>query len=266
MSGIIVKVPVKVEPDPSTGRITTLVEESAPLPFEDFEVELDQGPHAALRTPVACGSYSATSDLTPWSTPEGQDAHPADTFEIVKGAGGGACVGSEAAAPGTPAFEAGTLEPRAGAYSPLELKVTRQDGSQSLKGIEATLPKGLLARLAYTGYCPESALAAAAAKSGHAEQASPSCPASSEVGTVHIAAGAGPAPFHSEGKVYFSGPYKGAPISLAFITPAVAGPFDLGNVVVAGRDPCGSEDVTGHRRVGSDTAYPPGHPARIRDR
>jgi hypothetical protein len=35
-----------------------------------------------------------------------------------------------------------------------------------------------------------------------------------------------------EGKVYLAGPYKGAPLSLAVITPAVSGPYDLGDVVV----------------------------------
>jgi hypothetical protein len=34
------------------------------------------------------------------------------------------------------------------------------------------------------------------------------------------------------GSVYLAGPYKGAPLSLAVVTPAVAGPYDLGNVVV----------------------------------
>ena len=34
------------------------------------------------------------------------------------------------------------------------------------------------------------------------------------------------------GKAYLAGPYKGAPLSMAVITPAVAGPFDLGTVVV----------------------------------
>src|SRR5262249_31757491 len=34
------------------------------------------------------------------------------------------------------------------------------------------------------------------------------------------------------GKVYLAGPYKGAPLSLAIVTPAVSGPYDLGNVVV----------------------------------
>jgi hypothetical protein len=34
------------------------------------------------------------------------------------------------------------------------------------------------------------------------------------------------------GTAYLAGPYKGAPLSLAIFTPATAGPFDLGTVVV----------------------------------
>lgn len=232
VTGILVKIPVKVESDPKTGQLTTAALENAPLPFEDLKVELDPGPHAALRTPISCGSFSTSSDLTPWTTPEGEDSHPSDTFEIVKGAGGGACVSSEASAPATPSFEAGTLEPKAGAYSPFVLKLARQDGTQQLTGIDTTLPKGLIARLAGATYCPESALAAAASHSGRAEESSPSCPASSEVGSVEVAAGAGPAPLHVHGRAYLTGPYKGAPIGLAVVTPAAAGPFDLGTVVV----------------------------------
>jgi hypothetical protein len=47
-----------------------------------------------------------------------------------------------------------------------------------------------------------------------------------------VGAGAGPQPYFVNGTAYLAGPYKGAPISLAVVTPAVAGPFDLGNVVV----------------------------------
>lgn len=230
-TGIIVKVPVEVQPDPKTGRLTTVVNEAAPLPFEDLKVELDQGPHAALQTPISCGHFTTTADMTPWSAPEGEDAHPSDSFDIVKGAGGGACVGSEATAPATPNFEAGTLEPKAGAYSPLVFKLSRKPGGQQLTGIDATLPKGLLARISYSNYCPQAAISAAAGKSGHDEQANPSCPSSSEVGTIEVGVGAGPAPMHIKGKVYIAGPYKGAPLSLAVVTPAVAGPFDLGTVV-----------------------------------
>ena len=57
----------------------------------------------------------------------------------------------------------------------------------------------------------------------------------SEVGTVNVGAGAGPTPFYVTGHAYLAGPYKGAPLSLAIVTPAVAGPFDLGTVVVRDR-------------------------------
>ena len=67
---------------------------------------------------------------------------------------------------------------------------------------------------------------------GEAEAASSSCPAASLVGTAAVAAGTGPAPLQIDGKVFLSGPYHGAPLSLAVVTPATAGPFDLGTVVV----------------------------------
>ena len=49
---------------------------------------------------------------------------------------------------------------------------------------------------------------------------------------VEITAGAGPTPIGVSGHAYLAGPYRGAPLCLAIITPAIAGPFDLGNVVV----------------------------------
>ena len=48
---------------------------------------------------------------------------------------------------------------------------------------------------------------------GRAEQANPSCPASSQVGTTNVAAGPGSHPFHAVGKMYLAGPFKGAPLS-----------------------------------------------------
>jgi hypothetical protein len=112
------------------------------------------------------------------------------------------------------------------------VKLRREDGSQQFSSVSVTLPEGLAGRLAGIPYCPDSAVAAAAAKTGKEEQASPSCPSASQVGTLIAGAGAGPAPYYATGKAYLTGPYKGAPLSLAAVTPAVAGPFDLGNVVV----------------------------------
>ena len=87
-------------------------------------------------------------------------------------------------------------------------------------------------KLAGIPYCSAATLAAAAANAGTTEKAGSSCPAKSLVGVASIAAGTGPSPLHIEGKVFLSGPYHGAPLSLAVVTPATAGPFDLGTVVV----------------------------------
>ena len=81
--------------------------------------------------------------------------------------------------------------------------------------------------------CSNAALAhAASGYSGLAELENPSCPAASQIGTAVTGTGAGTHPLYVAGKVYLAGPYNGAPLSLAVITPAVSGPYDLGDVVV----------------------------------
>jgi hypothetical protein len=235
-SGTIAKLAGEAIPDPSTGQLTTRFEENPELPLEDVELHLFGGSRGALITPQLCGNHTTTSDLTPWSTPGGLNANPSDSFQISAGAGGGSCPASEQNAPNNPAFTAGTILPQAGAYTPFVLRLSRGDGSQRLKGIEATLPPGLAAKFAGVATCSEAQIAQAIAREkpnqGTLERQSPSCPASSAVGTVDVAAGAGPTPFHTQGTAYLAGPYKGAPLSMAIITPAVAGPFDLGAVVV----------------------------------
>jgi hypothetical protein len=231
-SGVRIKLPGRIEADPQTGRLTATVSEAPQLPFEDLNLEFVKGAAAPLKTGIACGTSQVLTDMVPWSAPQAATAHPGDSFTIAHGAGGGACVGSEAQAPNQPSFEAGTADPVAGSYSPFTLKLARADGTQQLTGIDTTLPMGLIAKLAGVPYCSDAALASAAGKDGKAEQASPSCPAASKVGSVTVGAGAGPSPFYAGGSAYLAGPYKGAPLSLAVVTPAVAGPFDLGTVVV----------------------------------
>jgi hypothetical protein len=232
-TGVLVKIPAEVKPDPQTGQLTTTVTDSPQFPFSELRTHFFSGDLAPLRTPSTCGTFAVGSQLTPWSAPQsGPAATPSADFTVSAPATGTNCPQSAAQEPNSPSFEAGTENPAAGAYSPFVLKLSRGDGSQELTGIDTTLPKGLLGRLTGVPYCPDGALAAAAGKSGVAEQSSPSCPSASQVGVVDVGAGAGPKPFYVQGKAYLAGPYKGAPLSLAIITPAVAGPFDLGTVVV----------------------------------
>jgi hypothetical protein len=231
-SGVVTKLPGLIEADPQTGRLTMTISEMPQLPFEDIRFELFKGSTAPLKTGIACGTFRVNSDLTPWTAPASVVVHSSDTFTIEKGAAAGDCVTDEPSAPNKPTFEAGSFEPTGGVYSPFSLKLTRPDGTQQLSSIDATLPKGLIAKLAGIPYCSEAALASAAAKSGQQELAGPSCPAASRVGAINAGAGAGPTPFYLQGNVFLAGAYKGAPLSLAAIVPAVAGPFDLGDVVV----------------------------------
>jgi hypothetical protein len=234
-TGTVAKLAGEVRPDPTTGQLTTVFKENPQLPIEDIRLHLSGGARGALITPPTCGTHTTTTELVPWSAPDTPSATPGSSFQTTQQPGGGSCPTSPDQAANSPAFTAGTLSPQAGAYSPFVLKVSREDGSQRLASIDTTLAPGLSGKLAGIPECTEAQIAVATARShpeeGRLERQSPSCPAATEVGVVNVAAGAGPTPYYTQGHAYLAGPYKGAPVSLAIITPAVAGPFDLGNVV-----------------------------------
>jgi uncharacterized repeat protein (TIGR01451 family) len=229
--GVNIKLPGTATADKQTGRLTTVFTDNPQLPSSHVMVNLKTGPRAPLATPVTCGAFTATSDLVPWGTPEVPDATPSADFSVASGPGGSGCPASAAARPFAPTMSAGTKSNAAGQSSPFVLRLNRNDGEGELSSLQATLPKGLAAKFTGIPYCPDAALAAAAARPGKAEQASLSCPAS-RIGSVTVGAGPGTNPFNASGTAYLAGPYKGAPMSVAVITPAVAGPFDLGTVVV----------------------------------
>ncbi|MDX6635470.1 MAG: hypothetical protein QOF06_1673 [Solirubrobacterales bacterium] len=223
-SGVVVKQAGEIVTGPG-GRLTTVFKDAPQVPFSDLEVDLFGGPRAPLRTPPTCGEYATRAELAPWSG--NATASASSVFEITS------CPNSGF----DPKLTAGTQNPLAGSYSPFTLRLTREDGTQEIAKLDATLPKGLIGAPKGIAYCPDSVLAAFPAETvlgtGAAEEASPSCPAASQVGTVTVGAGAGPNPFYTgSGRAYLAGPYRGAPLSLAVIAPAVAGPFDLGSVLV----------------------------------
>ena len=233
--GISARLVGNVSADPQTGQLTTTFDDKAlgglpQVPFSSFKLDFDDGPTAVLTSPGSCGPATATTSMTPWSG--NPAATPSHQFTLSPLPVVAPARRPSRERPFGPSFGAGTAKPKAGAFSPLHMDIGRSDGNQELKGVDVTLPPGLTAKLAGVRYCPETSLAAAAANSGAAEAAAPSCPASSLIGRADIAAGSGPAPIQIGGKVFLAGPYKGAPLSLAVVTPAMAGPFDLGAVVV----------------------------------
>jgi hypothetical protein len=230
-TGIVLKLAGHLEAGPD-GRLTTTFENQPQTPFDHLHLELFGGSNAPLINPPSCGTYSTEASLTPWARPD-EELPLSSSFEVTQGPNGQPCPSSPLGF--DPKLSAGSASPLAGAFTPFNLRLTREDATQRLSGLSLTPPPGLLASLRGIAYCPEATLAqiSSAEGTGAAQIADPSCPASSQVGTVTAGAGAGPNPFYTEaGKAYLAGPYKGAPLSLAVVAPAVAGPFDLGNVVV----------------------------------
>jgi hypothetical protein len=226
--GVFVKLPVEITTNETTGQIVTVVEEMPPIPLEHIKVHLRSGPRAPLVTPPSCGSYTTTALLFPSSGAEPLQA--SSSFQVTSGPSGSPCppVGTP---PLDPGFEAGSANAAASSYSPFSMRLTRADGQQDLTKFSATLPPGVVGKLAGIPKCSDAAIAQAAKKTGKQELALPSCPASTLIGHVLGGAGVGSALTYVPGFLYLAGPYHGAPLSVAAIVPAVAGPFDVGTVV-----------------------------------
>jgi hypothetical protein len=204
-----------IEPNMSTGQVTTVFEDAPQLPFSDFKLRLFGEAGAALANPSTCGPATSTSQIASYA---GQLVSPSSTPFVVSADGlGGACPTSQ---PFGPTFIAGVTAPLAGAFSPFTLTVSRADAQQNLAAIDAELPPGLVGILKSVTLCPEPQ----AGEGG--------CPQASEIGTATVGAGAGPLPFYVSGPVYLTGPYAGAPFGLSIAVNAIAGPFDLGRAVV----------------------------------
>lgn len=205
--GFSVRLVGSVRPDPATGRLTTVVSDAPQLPFSTFDLHFDDGPRAVIATPQTCGTATSVATLTPWSGTPAQA--PSATQQVV------GCNGF----PFEPGFSASTST-TAGAFSPFSISLARPDGDRFLSKVAVTLPPGQIARLKGVPRCAEAQVAAA------------SCPATSRIGTANTQAGPGSAPYALSGGVYLTNAYGGGQFGFVTIIRAVAGPYDLGDVVV----------------------------------
>jgi uncharacterized repeat protein (TIGR01451 family) len=207
--GAIIKLPGEVTLDPVTGQITASFDKSPQLPFSDLKLHFFGGPRAALVTPSGCGSYTTMGELTPYSSETPVESN--SSFQITGGCG------SQGFAP---SFTAGTADNQAGGFSPFSVTISRNDGEQTLGAVTVTTPPGLLGVIKGVERCPEPQASQGA------------CGANSLIGHTTATAGVGPDPVTTSGQVFLTTGYKGAPFGLSIVVPAVAGPFNLGNVVV----------------------------------
>ncbi len=227
--GINVKIPGVVTADRSTGRLVARFENNPQFPLKHVELTFMAGDRAALANPQSCGSATTGGLFVPWSrggtrVPDGvvvpgtPDATASSSFDVSWDGRGGACPSS---LPFAPTMTAGAAGTQAGSSSPFTFDLSREDRTDVISGLSVGLPGGLLAAVKNVALCSD-----ADADAGN-------CPVASWVGSATVAAGSGNRPFYLSGQpVWLTGPYKGAPYGLAIAVHAVAGPFDLGTVVV----------------------------------
>jgi hypothetical protein len=209
-AGFDFKLAGQLDAQPDTGQLTLTLEGVPELPLADLSLNLLGGPRGAIANPAVCAPLTTNSLLTPYATAEATTR--SSGLAVDEGCDGGFA----------PSFMAGATSSAAGHGTGFALKVSRNDGQQYIQKLTAALPPGLMANVSSVPQC------------GEADAAAGACPATSEIGTVSVAAGAGPDPFYLNGRVYLTGPHGGAPFGIAMVIPALAGPFDLGTVLVRG--------------------------------
>lgn len=227
--GAMIKLAGKIEPEAGNGRLVTTVDGIPQIPFSHFRFHFREGGRSPLITPPSCGTYATEAEFTPWADPS-RSVSTTASFRITRGVGGAPCPAGPP--PFLPGFSAGSLDSSAAAHTSFHMRLTRRDGDQDLSRFSAVLPPGVLGTIAGVQKCSEQAIAAAKSRSGREEIASPSCPPGSQLGTTLAAAGVGSQLTYVPGRLYLAGPFGGDPLSVVAITPAVAGPFDVGVVVV----------------------------------
>jgi hypothetical protein len=215
-SGTIIKLTGEVHLT-ETGQIVTTFKNTPDLPFEELQLHFFGGERAPLTTPSRCGTYTTQASFVPWDG--NGTVNASSSFQIEHGPNGSPC--PDASLPFKPSLTAGTTSIQAGGFSPFTMTMSREDGQQNLQAISLNMPAGLSGLLSGVKLC------------GEAEANAGTCGPESEIGETIVSVGVGNDPFTvNGGKVYITGPYKGAPFGLSIVNPAVAGPFNLGKVIV----------------------------------
>jgi hypothetical protein len=232
--GVYVRLLGEVSANPLTGQLTAIFDEPQhgglpQVPFSSARLQFD-GAKGPLTSPPTCGPNTSVARMFPWTG--NPPATPSASFTLTGAPRGGACAKTMAGRPFAPGFTASPGDRGVKSFTNFATHLSRPDGQQELKGVDIVLPEGSTAKLAGVPYCPPAKIKDAAARAGQAERKNASCPDESQIGVASVQAGSGPKPLTIDGKAYLAGPYQGAKLSLLVVTPAVAGPFDLGTVVV----------------------------------
>jgi hypothetical protein len=208
--GVSVRLQGQVSVNLSTGRLETSFLNNPQQPFSDFIFKPKGGARAPLANPLSCSTNFAEAIFSAYSGPV--VALSPTPFTTT---------GCASPVPFSLSSNTSVQPASAGATgSAFTFNLARSDGQQYLSKIATALPLGLVGAIPAATLCPEP----------QASEEGP-CPASSQIGTATVTAGAGSEPYAFSGPVYLTGPYGGGPFGLAVKVPAVEGPFNFGTIV-----------------------------------
>jgi hypothetical protein len=212
--GAHIKVSATVNPDNTTGQITTNFSDLPQIAFTSFRLTFNGGPRSALVTPTTCGENVSQAIVTPWSG--FGEARPTAAFRTD----------GDCARRFTPSMGTAVANPQAGASTGFTLTFDRPDRTVPVGRVSFDLPPGLIGSLALRGLTK---CAIGNARTG-------SCEDSSRIGSVQSVVGSGSEPPTLPGSIYLTEPLEpGDPAGLSIKVPARLGPVDAGTVIVGQR-------------------------------
>ncbi|HWF31186.1 MAG TPA: hypothetical protein VG188_01370 [Solirubrobacteraceae bacterium] len=213
--GVSVRLKGETFPNAATGQLTTVFSENPEQPFTNIVLSFKGGALAPIANPLSCAAGRAEGSFLPYT--EIGSKTIATPFSST---------GCPSTIPFSLSQTTSNQTANAGGNTSYTFSLTRPAGNQYLGAVKTTLPAGLVGQIPKATQCTEAQASAEPSQ----------CPDSSQIGVASAIAGAGPTPFaFGGGKVYLTGPYQGAPFGLLVTVPAVAGPFNLGEVKTRAR-------------------------------
>jgi hypothetical protein len=225
--GVSVRIKGETIPNPATGRVTTVFNENPEQPFTNAALHFGRGALTPIANPLSCDAATTNGTFVPYTTPEGATKAAVSSFKPT---------GCPNPLPFSLTQSTVNQTPTAGGHTNYTFNLGRADGQQYLSQVKTILPPGLVGAIPTVTQCTD------------AQATTNTCPATSQIGTATATSGSGPTPFtFTNGVVYLTGPYQGAPFGLSIVIPAVAGPFNLGPAITRARidvDPTTARVIT----------------------
>jgi hypothetical protein len=204
-----IKLKIRVETDPTTGQLTTTLQDLPAQPVKSFKFTFRGGTNAGTRQPTLCGIYPGQAQVTPYSS---------TTASLLTS---NYVVASNCPTPGSfhPNATLTTSSTQAGGFTTGKTSITLPIGDDPLVKTTASLPPGMLANIDGVQRCTP------------VQPQADNCPAPTQVGVVDSYVGQTSVPGVVSGTVYLMDPPDDQSIAGLYVhVPVVIGPIVVGMV------------------------------------